>query len=118
MKQRQQFGRRFADYQAIQHKIADMATKIEAARLLVYKAAWTHDNRGPDPKLASMAKMYAARTAVEVAEEAIQILGGTATSPRTRWRRIYRDVRVTEIYEGTREVQKNTIANYVIGKNR
>lgn len=117
-KQRQQFGRRLVDNQAIQHKIADMATKIETARLLVYKAAWTHDNRGVDPKLASMAKMYAARVAVEVAEEAIQIMGGYGYLTENEVERIYRDVRVTEIYEGTREVQKNTIASYIVGKGK
>jgi alkylation response protein AidB-like acyl-CoA dehydrogenase len=117
-KQREQFGRRLADYQAIQHKIAEMATKIETARLMVYRAAWTHDNRGPDPKLASMAKMHAARIAVEVADEAVQIFGGYGYLTENEVERIYRDVRVTEIYEGTREVQKNVIASYIIGKNR
>jgi len=94
-----------------------MATKIEAARLLTYKAAWNYDNgRNIDPKLTSMAKMYAARVAVEVAEEAIQILGGYGYISEYEVERIYRDARITEIYEGTREIQKNTIASGLIGK--
>ncbi|MHC1567475.1 MAG: acyl-CoA dehydrogenase family protein [Candidatus Syntropharchaeia archaeon] len=116
-KQREQFGKKIIDFQVTQHKLADMATKIEAARLLTYKAAWNYDNgRNIDPKLTSMAKMYAARVAVEVAEEAIQILGGYGYISEYEVERIYRDARITEIYEGTREIQKNTIASGLIGK--
>jgi len=117
VKQRQQFGRRLADFQITQHKIADMATKIETARLLTYKAAWTYDNKGLNPMLASMAKLYAARVGVEVADEAIQIFGGYGYLLENEVERIYRDTRITEIYEGTKEVQKNTIAAYLLGKN-
>lgn len=116
LKERTQSGRRLADYQINQHKIAEMATKVEAARLITYRAAWSHDLMGPDPKLASMAKLYATRTAVEVAEETIQLFGGRGYFSKWDIDRIYRDVRVTEIYEGTREIQKNTIAGYVLGK--
>lgn len=115
-RQRRQFGRRIADFQAIQHKLADMATKIETARLLVYKAAWTFDQGRIDPKLSSMAKLYAARAAVEVCEEAVQIFGGYGYMLENEVERFYRDIRITELYEGTREVQKNTIAMYLIGK--
>ena len=114
--QREQFGRKIADFQVTQHKLADMATKLEAARLLTYKAAWNFDQGRIDPKLTSMAKMYAARIAVEVAEEAIQIHGGYGYISEYEVERFYRDARVTEIYEGTREVQKNTIASEVLKK--
>lgn len=115
-KQRRQFGRRIADFQAIQHKLADMATKIETARLITYKAAWTVDQGRIDPKLSSMAKLYAARAAVEVCEEAVQIFGGYGYMLENEVERFYRDARITEIYEGTREIQKNTIAAYLVGK--
>jgi alkylation response protein AidB-like acyl-CoA dehydrogenase len=116
VKERQQFGRRIADFQASQHKLADMATKIELARLMTYKAAWNFDQGRIDPKLTSMAKMYAARTAVEVADEAIQLLGGYGYMTEYEVERFYRDAKITEIYEGTKEIQKNTIASAVLGK--
>ncbi len=115
-KQRRQFGRRLVDFQVTQHKLADMATKIETARLLTYKAAWNFDQKRIDPKLTSMAKMFAGRTAVEVADEAIQLLGGYGYITEYEVERFYRDAKITEIYEGTREIQKNTIASALIGK--
>jgi alkylation response protein AidB-like acyl-CoA dehydrogenase len=115
-RQREQFGQRIAQFQATQHKLADMATKIELARLITYKAAWNFDQGRIDPKLTSMAKMYAARTAVEVADEAIQLLGGYGYMTEYEVERFYRDAKITEIYEGTKEIQKNTIAGAVIGK--
>jgi alkylation response protein AidB-like acyl-CoA dehydrogenase len=115
VKGRRQFGKRLADLQVTQHKIADMATKIETARLLTYRAAWQSDRHGSDPVQASMAKLHAARIAVEVAEEAIQLFGGYGYFLDNEVERIYRDTRVTEIYEGTREIQKNTIARYLLG---
>jgi alkylation response protein AidB-like acyl-CoA dehydrogenase len=117
-KKRTQFGHKLADFQVIQHKLADMATKTETARLLAYKAGWNFDQGRIDPKLTSMAKMYAGRVAVEVADEAIQILGGYGYISEYKVERFYRDARITEIYEGTREIQKNTIASYLTGKNR
>lgn len=116
VKTRRQSGSRLADLQITQHKIADMATKIEAARLLTYQAAWVHDDRGGSLTLASMAKLYAARAAVEVAEEAVQLLGGRGYFLEHEVERIYRDLRVTEIYEGTREIQKNTIGAQLLGR--
>jgi alkylation response protein AidB-like acyl-CoA dehydrogenase len=116
VKERQQFGRRLADFQVTQHKLADMATKIELARLMTYKAAWNYDQGRIDPKLTSMAKMVAARTAVEVADEAIQLLGGYGYMTEYEVERFYRDAKITEIYEGTKEIQKNTIASAVLGK--
>jgi alkylation response protein AidB-like acyl-CoA dehydrogenase len=116
VKERRQFGRRIAEFQVTQHKLADMATKIELARLMTYKAAWNYDQGRIDPKLTSMAKMYAARTAVEVADEAIQLLGGYGYMTEYEVERFYRDAKITEIYEGTKEIQKNTIASAVLGK--
>lgn len=115
-KQRQQFGTRLADFQATQHKLADMATWIEAARLLTYKAAWNFDQGRIDPKLTSMAKLYAGRTAVLVTDEAVQILGGYGYILENEVERYYRDAKITEIYEGTKEIQKNTIAGTFIKK--
>ena len=115
-KKREQFKKKLVEFQITQHKLADMATKIEAARLLTYKAAWNFDKKHIDPKLTSMAKWFAARTAVEVADEAIQILGGYGYLTEYEVERFYRDAKITEIYEGTREIQKNTIASALIGK--
>ena len=117
-KKRTQFGKKLVDFQITQHKLADMATKIEVARLLVYKAGWNFDHKGIDPKLTSMAKMFAARVAVEVADEAIQMLGGYGYITEYEVERFYRDAKITEIYEGTREIQKNTIASYLVGKSK
>jgi alkylation response protein AidB-like acyl-CoA dehydrogenase len=116
VKQREQFGQKISQFQVTQHKLADMATKIEMARLLVYKAAWNFDQGRMDPKLTSMAKMVAGRTAVEVADEAIQLLGGYGYMLEYEVERFYRDAKICEIYEGTKEIQKNTIASYLIGK--
>lgn len=115
-KERAQFGKKIAQFQIIQHKLAEMATKIETARLLLYKAAWNFDQGRIDPKLTSMCKYYAGRVAVEVADEAIQILGGYGYTTEYEVERFYRDARITEIYEGTKEIQKNTIASAIIGK--
>jgi alkylation response protein AidB-like acyl-CoA dehydrogenase len=116
VKKREQFGKKIAQFQATQHKLADMATKIELARLITYKAAWNFDQGRIDPKLTSMAKMFAARTAVEVCDEAIQLLGGYGYMTEYEVERFYRDAKITEIYEGTKEIQKNTIASAVIGR--
>jgi len=116
VKEREQFGKKLAQFQITQHKLADMATKVELARLMTYKAAWNYDQGRIDPKLTSMAKMYAARTAVEVADEAIQLLGGYGYMTEYDVERFYRDAKITEIYEGTKEIQKNTIASAVLGK--
>jgi alkylation response protein AidB-like acyl-CoA dehydrogenase len=116
VKQREQFGKKIAQFQVTQHKLADMATKLELARLMTYKAAWNFDQGRIDPKLTSMAKMVAARTAVEVADEAIQLLGGYGYMTEYEVERFYRDAKITEIYEGTKEIQKNTIASAILGK--
>jgi alkylation response protein AidB-like acyl-CoA dehydrogenase len=116
VKSREQFGKKIAQFQITQHKLADMATKIELARLITYKAAWNFDKNRIDPKLTSMAKMVAGRTAVEVADEAIQLLGGYGYMHEYEVERFARDAKITELYEGTKEIQKNTIASYLIGK--
>ena len=115
-KKRTQFGKKLAQFQVTQHKLADMAVKIDTARLIVYKAAWNYDQGKIDPKLTSIAKMYAARVAVEVTNEAVQLLGGYGYMLEYEVERFYRDARITEIYEGTREIQKNTIASALLGK--
>jgi len=117
-RERSQFGRKLADFQVTQHKLADMATKVETARLLTYNAAWNYDQGRIDPKLTSMAKMHAGKTAVEVTDEAVQILGGYGCLPEYDVERFYRDAKIMEIYEGTKEIQKNTIASSLIGKGK
>ena len=96
VKQREQFGKKIAQFQVTQHKLADMATKIETARLMVYMAAWNFDQGRIDPKLTSMAKMHAARTAVEVCDEAIQLHGGYGYMLEYEVERFYRDAKITE----------------------
>ena len=115
-KTREAFGRKVGAFQAISHKLAEMATKIEAIRFLVYRAAWEFDNGRLDPKLSSMAKWYSSRVAIEVADEAIEIMGGHGCMVENEVERFYRDTKVLEIYEGTREIHKNTIARYLLGK--
>ena len=116
VKKREQFGKKIAQFQVIQHKLAEMATKIELARLITYKAAWNYDKGRIDPTLTSMAKIYAARAAVEVTDEAMQLLGGYGYMVEYEIERFYRDAKIAELYRGTREIQKSTIASYLIGK--
>jgi alkylation response protein AidB-like acyl-CoA dehydrogenase len=116
VKQRRQFGKRIAEFQATQHKLAEMATQLELTRLITYKAAWNFDQGRIDPKLTSMAKWYAGHVAVEVTNEAVQLHGGYGYIADYEVERFYRDAKITEIYEGTKEIQKNTIAGAVIGK--
>lgn len=115
-KKRTQFSQKIAGMQLNQHKIAEMATKLELARLITYKAAWSFDQGHPDPAVTSMAKFYAARAAVEICDEAIQLLGGYGYMAEFDVERCYRDAKITEIYEGTKEIQKHTIARAVIGR--
>ncbi|MEJ2476610.1 MAG: acyl-CoA dehydrogenase family protein, partial [Desulfobacterales bacterium] len=115
-KTREQFGKAISSFEAIQWKLADMATELDAAELLTLRAAWLEDQHKPYEKAAAMAKMYAARTAVEVADEAIQLLGGYGYITEYEVERFYRDAKITEIYEGTKEIQKNTIAGALLGK--
>jgi alkylation response protein AidB-like acyl-CoA dehydrogenase len=114
VKERKQFGKRLEEFQVTRHKLADMLMKIETARLIVYKAAWNFDQGTIDPRLTSMAKVYAGRVAVEVADEALQLHGGYGYMLEYEVERFYRDARLTEIYGGTKEIQKNTIANSLL----
>ncbi|AHF06181.1 acyl-CoA dehydrogenase [Desulfitobacterium metallireducens] len=113
-KERVQFGKPIANQQAIQWMIADMATQIEAARFLVYRAAWNKDNGLPYSKEAAMAKLYAAEAASFVANKAIQIHGGYGYTENYSVERSLRDAKITEIYEGTSEVQRMVIAGSVL----
>jgi butyryl-CoA dehydrogenase len=109
-KERQQFGKPLAANQAIQFMIADMATQVQAARHLVYHAATLKDEGKPYSKEASMAKLFAAETAMQQAVKAVQIHGGYGYIKGTTAERLMRDAKITEIYEGTSEVQRMVIA--------
>lgn len=109
-KERVQFGRPISKFQAISFKLADMATKIELARLMYYKAAWLRDNKKPYAKEAAMAKLYASEISVQCANEAVQIHGGYGFMDDFDVSRYYRDVKVNTIGEGTSEVQRIVIA--------
>jgi len=117
-KQRKAFGKPLAEHQAIQFKLADMWKDIEAAKLLVFKAAWLVDNGKADPALSSAAKLFASEVAIKVTYEAVQIFGGYGFSKEYDVERYYRDARVGTIYEGTSEVQRMIIARRIIGKMR
>ncbi len=113
-KQRQQFGRPIAKFQAIQWMIAEMATKIEAARYLVYNAASAKDKGGRFSKEAAMAKLFASETAMECVIKGLQIHGGYGYTKEYTIERLFRDAKITEIYEGTSEVQKMVIAGSLL----
>jgi alkylation response protein AidB-like acyl-CoA dehydrogenase len=110
-KTRRQFGRAIAEFQGIEFKVAEMATELEAARLLVYQAAWAHDSGNADAKQkSSMAKLYATEAAQRIVDQALQIHGGVGLITGSIMERLYRDVRALRIYEGTSEIQKLVIA--------
>ncbi|HVM88339.1 MAG TPA: acyl-CoA dehydrogenase [Puia sp.] len=113
-KERKAFGKEIAQHQAIQFKLADMATRIEAARLLCLKAAWEKDH-GMDYALSSsMAKVYASETAMWVATEAVQVHGGYGYVKEYHVERLMRDAKITQIYEGTSEVQRIVISRSIL----
>jgi alkylation response protein AidB-like acyl-CoA dehydrogenase len=113
--ERRQFGRRIADFQAIQWKLADMATQLEAARLLVYKAAWLKEIGEPHGEAGAKAKLFASELARRQTAEAIQVLGGYGYTKEFPVERYYRDAKITEIYEGTSEIQRLVIARSLLG---
>jgi butyryl-CoA dehydrogenase len=113
--EREQFGRRIGDFQAIQWKLADMATEIDAARLLTYRAAWLKQEGRPHAAEGAKAKLYASEMARRQTAEAIQILGGYGYTKEFPVERYYRDAKVTEIYEGTSEIQRLVIARSILG---
>ncbi len=112
--ERQAFGHPIADFQAIQFMLADMATEIEAARLLVRRAAWKQDTGARFSMEASIAKLFASEMATRVTHKAMQIHGGNGYSREYPVERMYRDARITEIYEGTSEIQRLVIAAWVL----
>ena len=113
-KERKQFGRSLAQFQNTQFQIANLDVKVEAARLLVYKAAWRESNNLPYSLDAARAKLFAAETAMEVTTKAVQIFGGYGYTREYPVERMMRDAKITEIYEGTSEVQRMVIAANVI----
>ncbi|MBC7106215.1 MAG: acyl-CoA dehydrogenase [Firmicutes bacterium] len=113
-RQREQFGQPIAKFQGIQWMLADMATRIEAARLLTYQAAYLKDAGLPYIKESSMAKLFAAETAMDVTVKAVQIHGGYGYTREYPVERMMRDAKITEIYEGTSEVQRIIIANQLL----
>jgi alkylation response protein AidB-like acyl-CoA dehydrogenase len=113
--ERRQFGKRIADFQAIQWKLADMATEIDAARLLVYRAAWLKQEGRPHTEEGAKAKLFASEMARRQTAEAIQILGGYGYTKEFPVERYYRDAKITEIYEGTSEIQRLVIARSILG---
>ena len=115
-KERMQFGKPIAAHQGIGFKLAEMATNIEAAKLLVYQAAYMRDQGISCGKEASMAKLFASKTAVEVAIEAVQVFGGYGYIKEYPIERYFRDAKVTEIYEGTSEIQKIVISKHLTNK--
>jgi alkylation response protein AidB-like acyl-CoA dehydrogenase len=117
-KERRTFGKRIAEHQAIQWKLADMATEIDAARLLVYRAAWLKDQGRAHTEEGAKAKLFASETARRQTGEAIQILGGYGYTKEFPVERYYRDAKITEIYEGTSEIQRLVIARSVLDLKR
>ena len=116
--ERRQFGRRIAEFQAIQWKLADMATEIDGARLLTYRAAWLRDRGEPHAEAGAKAKLFSSSVARRHTGEALQILGGYGYTTEFPVERYYRDARVTEIYEGTSEIQRLVIARSLLGLGR
>ncbi|OOE03236.1 acyl-CoA dehydrogenase [Anoxybacillus kestanbolensis] len=112
-KERIQFGKPIAEQQGVAFKLADMATNVEAAKLLVYRAAFLRSNGMPCGKEASMAKLFASKTAMENAIEAVQIFGGNGYTEDYPVERLFRDAKVCEIYEGTSEIQRLVISKHL-----
>jgi short-chain 2-methylacyl-CoA dehydrogenase len=112
-REREQFGRRISEFQAVQFKLADMATEIEAGRQLVYKTAWLKDRDRPFAKEAAMAKLYTGELSSRVVNDALQIHGGYGYMDEYAISRFYRDQKVLEIGEGTNEVQRMVIARHL-----
>jgi acyl-CoA dehydrogenase len=116
VKQRKQFGHFIGAFQATQFKIAEMASWVEATRALTYQAGWMIDHGKVDPKLISIAKYMAGEVGVKVANDALQLHGGYGYLADYDIERFYRDAKIVEIYEGTKEIEKNTIAREILGR--
>ena len=115
-RKRHQFGQRIADFQMIQAALADMASGVEAARLLVYRAAWMKDRKLPATKETSIAKLFATEAAAQAASQAVLLHGGRGYSNEYPVERYYRDIKGLEIYEGTSHIQRIIIARELIGR--
>jgi butyryl-CoA dehydrogenase len=113
--ERHAFGSRIANFQAIQHKLANMSMEIDAARLLIYRAAWLKQNGHPHTEEGAKAKLFASEMARRQTAEAIQVLGGYGYTKEFPVERYYRDAKITEIYEGTSEIQRLVIARSILG---
>jgi alkylation response protein AidB-like acyl-CoA dehydrogenase len=113
-RERRTFGKPIGEHQAIQHKLADMSMEIDAARLLVYRAAWLKDRGEPVTEAGAKAKLFASEMARRQTAEAIQILGGYGYTTEFPLERYYRDAKITEIYEGTSEIQRIVIARAIL----
>jgi alkylation response protein AidB-like acyl-CoA dehydrogenase len=113
-KERKAFGKHLTEHQAIQFKLADMATKIDAARLLVWQAAYLKDQKKDFVKAAAMAKLFASQIAQEVTTEAVQIHGGYGYVKEFHVERLMRDAKITQIYEGTTEIQRMVISRELL----
>jgi alkylation response protein AidB-like acyl-CoA dehydrogenase len=113
--ERRAFGHRIGDFQAIQHKLANMSMEIDAARLLVYRAAWLKQQSRPHTEEGAKAKLFASEVARRQTAEAIQVLGGYGYTKQFPVERYYRDAKITEIYEGTSEIQRLVIARSILG---
>jgi alkylation response protein AidB-like acyl-CoA dehydrogenase len=116
--ERKQFGKRLAEFQAIQHKLADMSMEIDAARLLVLRAAWLKQEGLPHAEEGAKAKLFASEVARRQTAEAIQVFGGYGYTKEYPVERYYRDAKITEIYEGTSEIQRLVIARSILGLRR
>ena len=115
VKKRKQFGKTIASFQVTQFKIAEMATLVETARNLTYKAAWALDRGNPDTQVSAMAKWWASNVAVRIADEALQLHGGYGYLDDYPIERFYRAAKLLEIYEGTKEIQKDVISRRILG---
>ncbi|MGH9464687.1 MAG: acyl-CoA dehydrogenase family protein, partial [Thermoanaerobaculia bacterium] len=113
-RERQQFGKPISEFQAIQFYLADMATELDAGRLLTWKAAWTKDHRRRCTLEAAQAKLFTSEMAQRITNKALQIHGGYGYTKEYNVERYFRDARITEIYEGTSEIQKLVIAGQIL----
>jgi alkylation response protein AidB-like acyl-CoA dehydrogenase len=117
-KSREAFGRPIADQQAIQWKLSNIATELEAARLLTYRAAWARDNKDRCSREASIAKLFASEACTRAAKEAVQIHGGYGYLDEYPVERLFRDSKITELYQGTSEIQRLVIARELLKGTR
>jgi acyl-CoA dehydrogenase len=113
-KQRVQFGKSISSQQAIAFMLADMATQIEAARGLVWQAAWSIDSGNPDPKLGAMSKLFAGDTAMKIAVDALQVMGGYGYMKEYPMEKLMRDAKILQIYEGTQQIQRVVISGRIL----